>query len=365
MFILAVAAQLVATALPTNRIDLEHRGDGYPVYRIPALAVTRRGTLIAAYDGRPAMADLPSNIALLVRRSRDGGRSWLPRQVVRSDTGSAGFGDPSLIVDRQTGRIFLFHAASIRQGFFGSAIGNHEDDPNVLQADYSYSDDDGVTWRHRRITSQIKNPAWGGIFASSGAGIQLQRGAHKGRLVQQYVVRFNGGNYGASAFSDDHGATWRMGGLVGPGIDENKVVELADGRLLLNSRARPVRKSAISDDGGASWHDLHDEPALIDPGNNGAIIRVDATASPPKASAHWLLFSNSESREKRENLVLKISCDDGRSWPFRMAIDPGAAAYSTLAMLPSGDVGILYERGEYQAISFVRVPARQVTAYCR
>jgi sialidase-1 len=335
-------AQQRLTTLPNPRSDLEQRGDEYPVFRIPALAVTTHGTLLAAYDGRPTMADLPSHISVLVRRSTDNGRTWLPRAVVRADTAPAGFGDPSLIVDRATGRIFLFYAASMRQGFFGSATGNREDDPEVLQADYSWSDDDGVTWQHRRITGMIKQPAWGGIFASSGAGIQLEHGPHAGRLLQQYVVRFQGANYGASAYSDDHGRSWRMGGLVGPGVDENKVVELADGRLMLNSRAKPARKVALSTDGGESWHELHADPALVDPGNNGAIIRVDARAPASTPAAHWLLFSNTADSTRRLNLTVKLSCDDGRSWPFQRVIEPGAAAYSTLAVLPDGTIGLLY-----------------------
>jgi hypothetical protein len=81
----------------------------------------------------------------------------------------------------------LFHAASVRQGFAGARTGNRDDDPNVLHADVSWSDDDGHTWRHRRLTSQVKDSSWGGLFATSGSGIQLQRGAHVGRLVQQFV----------------------------------------------------------------------------------------------------------------------------------------------------------------------------------
>jgi sialidase-1 len=371
--VLLISACLTVATLPAQQqspapviphIDLVRREGTSPVYRIPALAVTKRGTLIAAYDRRPTMNDLPSNIALVVRRSRDGGRSWLAPQLVRSDSAPLGFGDPSLLVDRGTGRIFLFHAASVRQGFFGATTGNREDDPDVLQADYSWSDDDGVTWQHRRITAQIKRPEWAGLFASSGAGIQLQRGPHAGRLVQQYVVRMAGANYGASAFSDDHGATWRMGALLGPGIDENKVVELADGTLLLNSRAKPFRKVARSTDGGESWHDLHDEPALIDPGNNGAIIRFDAGARPGSARADWLLFSNTESRDRREHLVVKISCDGGATWLHRIVVEPGAAAYSTLTILKDDDIGVLYERGDYQAITFARLPAREATYRC-
>jgi hypothetical protein len=126
---------------------------------------------------------------------------------VRADTAPLGFGDPSLLVDRRTGRIFLFHVASVRQGFGGSATGDREDDPDVLQADYSWSDDDGVSWTHRRITAAIKDPAWGGIFAASGRGIQLAHGAYAGRLVQQYVVRVRGANYAASIRFDEEAAS--------------------------------------------------------------------------------------------------------------------------------------------------------------
>jgi sialidase-1 len=141
---------------------------GYQQYRAPALTVTKQGTVLAAFDGMPNMSDLPSNITVLVRRSTNGGSTWTPAKVVRSAPKPKGFSDPSLLVDRTTGRIFLFYAASVNQGFFGSKTGNDPTDPNILQADYSYSDDDGRTWHPRRITKQIKNPAWGGMFAASG-----------------------------------------------------------------------------------------------------------------------------------------------------------------------------------------------------
>ena len=347
-------------------VDVDRSAIGFPVYRIPALAVSRLGTLIAAYDGRPSMADLPSRIALVVRRSVDGGQTWLPRQLIRSSTGPEGFGDPSLLVDQVTGRIFLFHAASVRQGFFGAATGNRDDDPNVLHADVSWSDDDGVTWRHRRLTHEIKQPAWNGLFASSGAGIQLVHGPHAGRLVQQYVVRFQSANWAASAFSDDHGTTWHMGALAGPGLDENKSVELADGRLMLNSRARGFRRVAFSGDGGATWSAVADEHQLVDPANNAAIVRVDPQAPPSDPRAHWLLFSNTDHATERANLTLKLSCDDGVTWSAQRTIESGRAAYSTLVMLPHDRVGVLYERGDYEAITFVglSLPSRSVRA-CR
>ena len=100
--------------------------DGYRQYRIPALAVSPRGTLIAAYDGRPNLDDLPNPIDLLLRRSFDGGRTWQPQQVVRTGVGLEGFGDPSLLVGNETGRIFMFHAREgrlLRVGRRGRAGG--------------------------------------------------------------------------------------------------------------------------------------------------------------------------------------------------------------------------------------------------
>ncbi|MCX4446040.1 exo-alpha-sialidase [Streptomyces sp. NBC_01789] len=331
--------------------DLTVDGVGSPHYRIPALTTSGKGTLLAVYDARPTLGDLPSNIGIVLRRSTDGGTTWQAQQVVRKDAAPKGYGDPSLLVDRTTGRIFLFYAAGENQGFFGSATGNDESDPDVLQADYSYSDDDGLTWTHRRITKQIKNPAWGGMFAASGEGIQLRNGAHKGRLIQQYAIRNNGANYAVSAYSDDHGETWHMGTPVGPGGDENKTVELNDGTVMLNNRSAPYRTVAYSTDGGVTYTPFVHDTQLPDPANNGSIMRYapDAPASNPQSS--WLLFSNTEATS-RKNLTVKMSCDNGKTWPIKKVVDAGAAAYSTLTRLPSGRLGLLYERGNYEHITY-------------
>ncbi len=350
-------------------VDLDVRGEGYPVYRIPALTRTNAGTLIAAYDGRPGDGDVPGNIALLIRRSIDRGATWQDRQVVRYEPGAPGYGDPSLLVDRTTGRIFLFHVASVNQGFARSATGNDEDDPNVLQMDYSYSDDDGRSWRHERITREAKNPAWGGLFASSGEGIQIRRGRYAGRLLQQYAIRHEDGIWAASLYSDDHGNTWRFGALVGPGMDENKTVELSDGTILLNSRAPGgFRKVATSTDGGMTYTGLRQERSLVDPTNNASIIRVDLDAPSGTPAAKQVLFSNTEHPSRRRNLTLKMSCDDGQTWPVRRTIEPGPAAYSTLTPLGGGQFGLLYEAandaGRIIAIRFVVIDRQWLGVDC-
>jgi sialidase-1 len=347
--------------------------EGYRQYRIPALAVTVHGTVLASYDGRPNLDDLPSPIDLLIRRSTDSGRTWGRQEVVRTGTGLQGYGDPSLLVDAETGRIFLFHAAGTRAGFFEATTGQDPDDQDVQQCDLSFSDDDGVTWQHRRITGQLKGSAApgkqvAGIFASAGQGIQIHVGPFRGRLVQQFVVLCGGRIMAASAFSDDHGDTWALGDLVegtGPAApNENKVVALGDGRLLLHSRATPRRLAATSGDGGQSWSPLVPVEDLPDPGDNGSLVRYDGMPTLQRwtspSTDRWLLATNNHDTSLRRNTVLSLSPDNGETWPARLVLCAGSSAYSTATRLPDGNIGVLYERQGYREIVFASDPADQL-----
>ena len=363
-----------SSAFPLAVPDAEHvlatRGvGGYRQYRIPALAVSARGTILAAYDGRPNLDDLPNPIDLLLRRSFDNGVTWEPQQLVRTGAGLQGFGDPSLLVDADTGRIFMFHAAGTHSGFF-EAVAGLEPEDDVQHADVSYSDDDGGTWQHRRLTAQLKNPGITGLFAAAGQGIQIHTGPFAGRLVQQYVLLVDGSIMAASAFSDDHGETWQLGELIGPGTtgvgpNENKVVCLDDGRLLLHSRATPCRLSAVSEDGGQTWSPLQPVPDLPDPSDNGSLARFDglpAVHAPGSAeTSTWLLASNNHDPHLRRNTVLSLSPDNGATWPAKLLLCPGSSAYSTVTRLPDGNIGVLYERDGYREIVFASIPAGQLT----
>ncbi|WOH18136.1 sialidase family protein [Paenarthrobacter sp. GOM3] len=347
---------------------------GYRQYRIPALAVSTGGTVLAAYDGRPNLDDLPNPIDLLLRRSYDNGNTWDPQQVVRTGSGLQGFGDPSLLVDAETGRIFMFHAAGTHAGFF-EAVPGMEPDDDIQHADLSYSDDDGDTWQHRRLTAQLKTGRITGLFAAAGQGIQMHTGPYKGRLVQQFVLLVDGAIMAASAFSDDHGENWTLGELIGPGLsgigpNENKVACLDDGRLLLHSRATPHRLYAVSKDGGLSWSPLRPVADLPDPSDNGSLARFDglpsmASFAVPGTSqpdtSRWLIASNNQDPHLRRNTVLSLSPDNGATWPAKLMVCPGSSAYSTVTRLPDGNVGVLYERQGYREIVFASIPAGQLT----
>lgn len=351
--------------LTSSEHVLARRGvGGHRQYRIPALAVTTRGTILAAYDGRPNLDDLPNPIDLLLRRSTDNGATWGPQQTVRTGTGLDGYGDPSLLVDTVTGRIFMFHAAGTHAGFFEAAAGLG--DPDAIQhSDLSFSDDDGATWQHRRLTAMLKGDGVTGLFAAAGVGIQIHTGPFAGRLVQQFVLLHEGAIKAASAYSDDHGESWTLGTFLA-GANENKVVCLAGGTLLLHSRAAPHRLTAHSTDGGHSYTPAQPHPELPDPSDNGSITRFDGlphvTSHTMPSTDNWLVATHNHDSLLRRNTVLKLSQDNGATWPYAITLCAGSSAYSTAARLPDGRIGILYERQGYQEIVFTAVDPQELLA---
>lgn len=155
-----------------------------------------------------------------------------------------------------------------------------------------------------------------------------------------------------------------MGNPVGPGGDENKTVELSDGRIMLNNRSKPYRTIAYSTDGGVNYTPFTQDTGLTDPANNASVIRYapDAPASDPQSS--WLLFSNTDDASARRNLTVKMSCDNGKTWPISKVLDAGAAAYSTLTKLPGERVGLLYERADYQHITYASFDLKWLGGTC-
>lgn len=343
------------TPEPTEHVLAARGHDGYRQYRIPALAVSTTGTVLAAYDGRPTLDDLPNTIDVLLRRSFDDGRTWEPQQIIRTGEGLAGYGDPSLLVDRWTGRIFCFHAAGTHAGFFEAAEGLEPDD-EVQHVDLSTSDDDGATWSHRRLTEQLKCEGVTGIFAAAGNGIQLDAGPYAGRLDQQMVLLLDGAIRAASAYSDDHGDTWTLGEPAPGEANENKTVCLPDGTVLLNSRAPGARRGALSHDGGHSYTALEPIPTLPDPGDNGSILRLRTTAD----GGSVLLATNNRDTALRRQTVLSASYDAGASWVPVRTLCAGSSAYSTAAVLADGSLGVFYERCGYSELVFTRIDAEQL-----
>lgn len=337
-------------APPLEQIDLFHSGEGgVHTYRIPALVQTTTGVLIAVADARRTSGrDLPNDIALVIRRSLDGGRTWSPAKILR-EVKSGGAGDASLLLDRKTGRVWCFHAYGPPGiGAFESKPGTTTG-PTTLQLHAIYSDDQGVTWSAPRdLTPKFKDPRWMALFATSGTNIQTGTG----RYLLPLVVRGADGKLSSrNIYSDDGGDSWKAGATIEPGADESHNVELTDGTILQNMRNGPRRAIARSHDGGATFGPVEHDRALIDPGCNAGITRVT-----DDRGKTVIVFTNAAS-VKRENLTVRLSYDEGRTWPVARILHAGPAAYSTVIGLRDGSLGVLYERGgtqPYEKITFAR-----------
>ncbi|MDO5683810.1 MAG: sialidase family protein [Propionibacteriaceae bacterium] len=315
-------------------------------YRIPALAVTASGRLLAAWDVRPDWRDLPGSFDLVLRASDDGGRTWGPTRVIREGLPGHGFGDASLIADPDSSRVWCWYAGSTGRSFFTADAGPEGAGLELWLAE---SSDDGETWTHRDLTTALKPGTATGMFAASGNGAVID---HEGgrRLLQPFVIRTVAEeHYAAIAHSDDLGQTWTLGDWVGPDCDENKVVGVPGGGVLLHARARPRRRQAWSSD-GVAYGSPEPAPELVDPACNGGL-------------AVWgehLVCTLLDDPTQRRRVGLRLSSDGGASWSESVLIDAGAAGYSVCAELADGALGVLWEAGDYAALRFARIEPAEV-----
>ena len=318
---------------------------GYRQYRIPAMAVTPSGRVIAIYDARLDFDDLPGPVDLVIRTSDDHGNSWSKQEVFRKHEGISGFGDASILIDPSVGakgRIIVFYQWTKIAGFFESTLGTDSNDPLVAHIARSISDDDGITWRHDVITDQLKDANTLGIFATSGMGGRISSGEFAGRLLQTFVLRNKSALLSAIGYSDDHGENWCLGALI-PSGNETAIAGLNDGSVLIHSRATPYRISGRSVDGGVSLTVLEPDLALPDPSDNGSLTVL---------SSGDVICTHNHDSDLRRNTVIKRSTDAGRTWSSGICIEADSSAYSTACELADGSIGVLYERNAYQEIVF-------------
>lgn len=355
-----------------NRTILFHAGTGgYASYRIPAIVVTGKGTLLAFCEARQSPRGDWCTIDILLSRSVDGGETWgppqrinpvgqaIPKNPVALEQGIAGadqhtFNNPVPIVDRRTGAVHFLYCAEYARCF------------------YTRSDDDGLTWSDPvdlTATFEAFRPEypWRVLATGPGHGIQLANGR---LLVPVWLSTGTGGHAHRPScvsviYSDDHGQSWRRGEIVvghseeTPNPSETVAVQLADGRVLLNIRTESRRNRRListSADGATGWSRPVFDEGLFEPICFASLIRLDRNrlvfANPdshgtPGAAFDWGAW-------RRENLTVKLSDDDGQTWPVARVIDAGVAGYSDLAAGRDGTIYCLYEGAPAGANMFQR-----------
>lgn len=328
----------------------QHGDDGSKAFRIPGMATTNKGALIAVYDVRyRSGGDLPGDIDVGLSRSTDGGQSWDPMKIIM-DMGDDprwrydGVGDPAVLVDKTNGRIWVIGTWSHgNRSWHGSGQGLEPEETGQLML--VHSDDDGLTWsKPLNITKQVKKPDWHFLLQGPGAGITMNDGTIV--FAAQYQDgdkhpdgRKLGTPFSTIIYSKDQGETWKVGTGIKSNTTEAQVVELKDGSLMLNCRDNRggARTVGVTRDMGETW-ELHptDRKALNEPVCMASLLRM----------GDRLIFSNPNTRRGRYNLTIKVSGDEGMTWPEDLQTLYDArhgSGYSCLSPIGDSHVGVLYE----------------------
>lgn len=358
---IGVILKLNAQENVSTVVDVFQSGqDGYACFRIPAIVQSKTGNLLAFAEARKNSCSDTGDIDLVLKRSQDGGKTWSEMITVWDDSDNV-CGNPSPIIDQKTGRILLISCWNLGTDNEKEII--DQDSKDTRKVFYIYSDDDGNTWsKPHEITSTVKRNNWTWYATGPCHGIQLQNMKYNGRLVvpANHMVADTKTYHSNIIYSDDGGETWNLGGVVSEhGGNECSVVELENGDLMLNMRnynreESKTRSFAISFDGGESWSEMKYLSQLIEPVCQGSTLNY---AIKGKISDK-LLFSNPASMDKREKMTVRLSEDNGKTWPYSRIIYPGPSAYSDLVNLSDGNIGLLYEYGThnpYEKIGYIKI----------
>ena len=327
---------------------------GYSCFRIPAMVITTKGTVLAFAEARKINCGDAGDIDLVVKRSADNGKTWSPLQIIWSDSTNT-CGNPAPIVDKRTGNIILLSTWNLGTDH-EKAITN-QTSKDTRRVFVLSSTDDGNTWSMpKEITNEVKSPDWTWYATGPGSGIQIKNNGYKNRLVVacDHLVAGEKMSFSHSIYSDDGGKTWVLGGTTPQGrVNESTVAEISRGRLLLNMRnSGPARcrQVSISEDGGKSWSSIHADSTLIEPVCQGSLISYNY-----RGKKRCLIFSNPASKTSRTNMTVRLSYNNGKSWRFKKVFYAGPSAYSNVGILSDGQIACLFEAGyvkPYEGIVF-------------
>ena len=362
LLLLSIAPNALAAPQHPQSTDVFISGqDGYDTYRIPAIIVTKKGTLLAFCEGRKNSRSDSGDIDLLLKRSNDNGKTWSIQQIVWDDKDNT-CGNPCPVVDQQTGTIWL--PMTWNRGDDKESQIKKNTSKDTRRVWLTRSNDDGLTWSEPiEITETTKRPEWRWYATGPGVGIQLQKGPWKGRMVipcdHSIASEKDPDGYNSHVIiSDDHGKTWYIGGVIRPKVNECQLVELQNGTLMINmrnyDRSKTTRAIATSTDGGLTFSEVTHDPVLLEPICQASFLRYTLR---PRHDTNRVLFSNPAHgiRGKRQDMTIRLSYDEGISWPLSKLLYPGPSAYSCMTVLPDDNIACLYEAGKkspYEKIIF-------------
>lgn len=359
------ALALGADAFITHTDVFRAGEDGYHTYRIPAIVTAADGSLVVFAEARKENSSDPGggDIDLVAKRSTDNGATWSKMQIVDNPGEKWGASNPTPVLDRSNGRLWIaYNRWEPGKGTENSRAGTTDN-----QACLRYSDDNGQTWSAARdITRESRDfDVWRAMFTGPGGAIQTRTG----RLIIPAaacadvcaVYATSGTSRGEMhymrayvMYSDDHGATWKRSSQIRAISDENQVIELTDGTIMMDARqgAGTARWKSFSRDGGQSWSNPHNGETVTPVAT--AIERF--TAVKDGADRNRILWTGPQG-DARRRLVVRVSYDEAQTFTNEHLLYGGLTAYSDMSILKDGTVGVLWERGisgQCQFITFTR-----------
>lgn len=368
-FTLGLAAGAAATALPSSALASgsapaapffsettlwDSAVDPLASYHVHALAALPDDTVLACTEGRYENCDAGPH-DLLLRRSTDGGATWTPSQTLVAAVNGECWANPTFVVDRGAGigggTVFLFYNWCVRLPENTSCSA----DSSTMYV--ISSTDSGATWSEpRELTALFEHFPynWAMHGPGPGHGIQLDSGRLLLTVSHRTIITgvpTSERNYGASTmYSDDHGRTWRSGGAVPMGPDyptvgEARLVQRADGTILMNCRAGSgsnwSRSVSVSEDGGLTWSVPRlDDGAWLFNGVDAGLIRFTGGRRGSRDVSRVLL--SRPDAPMRWNMTVSVSYDEGYSFRYSRVVNPGRSFYSDLARLSDGTIVLLY-----------------------
>lgn len=340
------------------------KGSPYKSVRIPCI-VNAGGTLIAAAEGRYSVGDQSEN-DIIVSLSKNGGKTWTAPSIAAKSDNGATFNNPCLIYDaatKQTVLMFQRYPKGKKERDINSL---DLKDPAALRNFVCFSKN-GKTWtKPMEVTSTTRHEDCATSCSGPNPGVLLTRGEHKGRLVVVFnEARKFGKWHITAAYSDDHGKTWKQssGRTQDGGINEVSSVETEDGGVFVVSRNQNgggKKFTSRSGDGGDTWSQaaLHEElPCVVC--QNG-LTRYSFSDDAKLGSRGRILFSGPKGKG-RNNGIIKMSYDDGETWPVEKEVGRGAFAYSAMCPLKPGQVALLFEAGNEGGIMFTTISIKWLT----
>lgn len=348
--LLLAALPVIAAQAPLTHVDVFTSGqDGYAMYRIPAIEVAPDGSLLAFAEARkynggdPGMEN--NEIDLVMKRSTDGGKTWSPMQLIEHAGERWSAANPATVVDRKTKRVWVLYLRNKPNRDTDTSRPGTDDTQTLAR----WSDDNGQTWSKPADLTEacrdMADPKWTCSVIGPGGAIQTRKGrllfaAWKAKPYVPFAV-----------YSDDHGRTWHRGEPVpgAQGGNECQVVELADGTILMDIRqnAGTHRWLSTSTDGGKTWSDPR-------PGETVTAVACAierASLKRGKAGRDCIVWTGPKG-PARKALVARLSFDEAQTFADERPITDELAAYSDLAQLKGGGIGVLWERANYRYITY-------------